>query len=133
MDIRGIYTGVCLECERSVFPKQSGLQLSLTTRLSRKFKSRANCLGSLGHLFCSTIAGVTLQLLYMLRMCASFGDLPTASYSRDPVKSPCKMHTFELFFTLSHILPLHDSHLNTGFLNAELRANLRNKANTMVD
>ena len=23
--IRGIYTGVCLECERSVFPKQNGL------------------------------------------------------------------------------------------------------------
>ena len=23
--IRGIYTGVCLECERSVFPKQSDL------------------------------------------------------------------------------------------------------------
>ena len=26
------------------------------------------------------------------------------------------MHTLELFFTLSHTLPLHDSHLNTGFL-----------------
>ena len=23
--IMGIYTGVCLECERSIFPKQSGL------------------------------------------------------------------------------------------------------------
>ena len=23
--IRGIYTGVCLECEKSVFPKESGL------------------------------------------------------------------------------------------------------------
>ena len=23
--IRGIYTGVCMECEESVFPKQSGL------------------------------------------------------------------------------------------------------------
>ena len=23
--VRGIYTGVCLECEKSVFPKQSGL------------------------------------------------------------------------------------------------------------
>ena len=34
------------------------------------------------------------------------------------------MHTFELFFTLSHTLPLHDSHLNTGFLNVELQANL---------
>ena len=23
--IRGIYTGVCLKCERSIFPKQNGL------------------------------------------------------------------------------------------------------------
>ena len=28
--IRGIYTGVCLECERSVFPKQGGLSRELT-------------------------------------------------------------------------------------------------------
>ena len=33
------------------------------------------------------------------------------------------MHTLELFFTLSHTLPLHDSHLNTGLLNVELQAN----------
>ena len=33
------------------------------------------------------------------------------------------MHTLELFFTLFHTLPLYDSHLNTGFLNAELQAN----------
>ena len=25
MGIRGIYTGVCMECKESVFPKQSGL------------------------------------------------------------------------------------------------------------
>ena len=25
MGIRGIHTGVCLECERFIFPKQSGL------------------------------------------------------------------------------------------------------------
>ena len=44
------------------------------------------------------------------------------------------MHTLKLFFTLSHTLPLHDSHLNTGFLNAELQANLfQNKANKMIE
>ena len=38
------------------------------------------------------------------------------------------------FFTLSHTLPLHDSHLNTGLLIAKIQANLaRNKANKMVD
>ena len=44
------------------------------------------------------------------------------------------LHKLEHFFTLSHTLPLHDSHLNTGLLIAKLQANLaRNKANKMVD
>ena len=106
----------------------------LATGLSREFKSRANCLASLGLLSCSATAGMTLQLLYILYTCASFGDLPATSHSRDPIMSPYRMHTSELFFTLSHTLPLHDSHLNTGFLNAELQTNLVwNKANKMVD
>ena len=47
---------------------------------------------------------------------------------------PCWVHNLEFFFTLSHKLPLHDSHLNTRFLSAELQANLaRNKTNKMVD
>ena len=96
--------------------------LGLTTRLSHEFKLRANCLASLELLSCSAIAGVTFQLPCMLRTCASFGDLPAASHSWDPVASPYRMHS-ELFFTFSHTLPLHDSHLNTGFLNAELQAN----------
>ena len=36
---------------------------------------------------------------------------------------PTSLHSLEHFFTLSHTLPLHDSHLNTGFLNAKLQAN----------
>ena len=44
------------------------------------------------------------------------------------------MYTFELFFTLSHTLPLHNSHLNTGLLIDKKQTNLaRNKANKMVD
>ena len=44
------------------------------------------------------------------------------------------LHNLEHFFTLSHSLPLHDSHLNTGLLIAKIQANLaRNKANKMVD
>ena len=46
---------------------------------------------------------------------------------------PASLHSPEHFFTLSHTLPLHDSHLNTGFLSAVLQANLsRNKANTWL-
>ena len=64
----------------------------------------------------------------------SFGDLPAASHSRDPVTSPCRMYTSELFFTLSHTLSLHNFHLNILFLNAELQENLAwNKTNKMVD
>ena len=44
------------------------------------------------------------------------------------------LHNLEHFLTLSHTLPLHDSHLNTGLLIVKIQANLaRNKANKMVD
>ena len=46
---------------------------------------------------------------------------------------PASLHCLEHFFTLSHTLPLHDSHLNTRFLNAVLQANMsQNKANTWL-
>ena len=62
-----------------------------------------------------------------------------AAYSRKlPARSNCEslffLHTLKHFFTLSHSLPLQESHLNTGLLIAKIRANLaRNKANKMVD
>ena len=47
---------------------------------------------------------------------------------------PATLHKLEHFFTLSHTLPFHDSHLNTGLLIAKIQANLvRNKVNKMVD
>ena len=47
---------------------------------------------------------------------------------------PASLHSLKHFFTLSHTLPLHDSHLNIGLLIAKLQANLaRNKSNKMVD
>ena len=109
-------------------------RLGLATWLIRKFKSRANCLARLEVLSCNAPTGVTLQLPYMLHTCASFGDLTASSKSQDPVARPCRVHTFELFFILSHTLPLHESHLNTGFLSAEFTSKLAwNKANKMVD
>ena len=83
--IRGIYIGVCLECKRSVFPKQSGL----ATWPRDLIESRVNCLARLKVLFCNAPAGMTLQLPCTLHTCASFGDLPTASQLRDPVVRPC--------------------------------------------
>ena len=75
--IRGIYTCVCLECERSVFPKQGGL----VTCPRDLTDSRANCLASLGLLSYSGTAGVTLQLPCMLHTCACFGELQATSHS----------------------------------------------------
>ena len=47
---------------------------------------------------------------------------------------PATLHKLKYFFTLSHTLPLHDSHLNTRLLIAKIQANLaRNKANKMID
>ena len=44
------------------------------------------------------------------------------------------LHNLEHFFTLSHTLSLHNSHLNTGLLIAKIQVNLaQNKANKMVD
>ena len=50
-------------------------------------KSRANCLARLEVLSCSAPTGVTLQLLYMLHMCATFGDLLAARSSREVLLS----------------------------------------------
>ena len=70
----------------------------------------------------------------MLHTCASFGGLLVASHPRVQLRVSASLHNLEHFFTLSHSLPLHDSHLNTGLLIAKVQANLaRNKANKMVD
>ena len=105
-------------------------RLNLATGLSREFKPQANGLASLGLLSCSATVGMTLQLPRMLHTCANFGGLAVASHLR----VSASLHNLEHFFTLSHSLPLHDSHLNTGLLIAKIQANLvRNKANMMVD
>ena len=50
------------------------------------------------------------------------------------LRVPVSLHNLKQFFTLSHTLPLHNSHLNTGLLIAKIQANLvRNKVNKMVD
>ena len=112
------------------FPNRVVWQLGLVTGLSHEFKWWANDLANLGLLSCSTTAGMTLQLPCMLHMCAVVGDLPVASQPR----VSASLHNLEHFFTLSHLLPLHDSHLNIGLLIAKIQENLtQNKANKMVD
>ena len=71
----------------------------------------------------------------MLGTCASIWRLAAASYPRNPAASPCFFaYTWAILRTLSHTLPLHESHINIGFLINKIQANLaRNKANKMVD
>ena len=83
---------------------------------------------------CSALAGMTLQLL----ACLAREQLLAACSCESPVRSSRKslffLYTLKHFFTLSHSLPLQESHLNIGLLIAEIQANLtRNKANKMVD
>ena len=116
------------------FPNKVVWRLDLATGLSREFKPRANSLASLRLLSCSATTGMTLQLPHMLHTCANFGGLPIASHPRVQPRVSASLHNLRHFFTLSHSLPLHDSHLNTGLLIAKIQENLaQNKANKMVD
>ena len=111
------------------FPNRVVWQFGLVTGLSREYG-----LASLGLLSYSVTAGMTLQLSCMFHSCANFGGLPVASHSRVQPWVFASLHNLEHFFTLSHSLLLHDSHLNTGLLIAKIQAYLaRNKANKMVD
>ena len=127
---RCIYTGVRMECEESSFSKQGWLM----AWLSREFQPWGNWMANCPILSCSALVGMTLQLLACLAWV-----LPSVACSRkSPVRSSREslffLHTLELIFTLSHSLPLQESHLNTGLIIVEIQANLaQNKANKMVD
>ena len=75
---------------------------------------------------------VVQQLAWLFSSPACFTRVPALAAYQPRVSA--FWHNLKHFFTLSHSLPLHDSHLNTGLLIAKIQANLaRNKANKMVD
>ena len=116
------------------FPKRVVWWLSLATGLSREFKPRANGLASLGLLSCSATTSVTLQLLACLAYVHHSGGLQSQATREIQSRVLASLHKLDQFFTQSHTLLLHDSHLNTRLLIAKIQANLaRNKANKMVD
>ena len=134
MDIRGIYTGVRMECEESGFSNRAGWRLGLATWLSCEFQPRGNWMASLYFLSCSALAGMTLQLLACLARVQFLATCKPRATREIQSRVPVSLHNLEHFFKLSHTLPLHDSHLNIGLLIAKIQANLtRNKANKMVD
>ena len=116
------------------FPSKVFWRLDLATELNREFKPQANGLANLGLLSCSVTASTTLQLPACLARVLQFGSLQLRVTREIQPRVPASLHTLEQFFNLSHTLPLHDSHLNTGLLIAKIQTNLtQNKANKMVD
>ena len=70
----------------------------------------------------------------MLSTCSKFSNLQPQATREIQLRVLVSLHNLKHFFTLSHTLPLHDPHLNTGLLTAKIQANLTgNKANKMVD
>ena len=117
-----------------VFQNRSGSWLSLAAWLSREFQPRGNWTASYPILSYSAPASVTLQLL----ACLAHEQLLATCNSESPARSSREslffLHTLKHFITLSHSLPLQESHLNIGLLIAKIQANLAwNKANKTVD
>ena len=83
---------------------------------------------------CSDSASLTLQLSTCFACVFHFSESPLMSQSQVPVASHFLLHILDQIFALFHTQPLHYSHLNIGYLNAEIQANLaRNKANTWLN
>ena len=100
---RVFIVGCVWNAKSQLQPNRVFWRLKLATGTSREFESRANCLVRLEVLSCSATAGVTLQLPYMLHTCASFGNLPIVSQSRDPItRLFLRAHSWAFLHTLEH-------------------------------
>ena len=138
LDISWVWEVFILVCvwnaKSQFFQNRAGWRLGLATWLSHKFKPRTNWMASLDFL------PLVLQLVWCFNFSACLACVqllaackPQATHEVQS-QVPATLHKLEHFFTLSHTLPLHDSHLNIGLLIAKIQANLaRNKANKMVD
>ena len=119
-----------MKCENSGFSKQGWL----VAWLSREFQLRGNRTASCHILSYSAPAGTTLSLLACLTREQLLATCSRESPARSSRESLFFLHILEHFFTLSHSLPLQESHLNTRLLIAKIQANLAwNKANKMVN
>ena len=117
-----------------VFQNKAGSRLDWVASSNREFQPRGNWMANCPILSCSVPAGMTFQLLACLARVQLLAACSCKSPARFSRESLFFLHTLEHFFTLSHSLPLEESHLNTGLLIAEIQKNLVwNKANKMVD
>ena len=131
---KGIYSGVCEECEKSVFiqtghSSNSVLQVEQVASLSRELTVWPDCI------FCPVVLQLSwpFSSLHASHVC-HFGDLLVVSQLWNLVARLLCMHTSWVFFTLSHTQLLHNSHLNTRYLIAKIQENLtQNKTNTWLN
>ena len=80
-----------------------------------------------------TFCLVVLQLVWRFSFSACFTRVHHLAACQSPATHEIQSRVLASV-TLSHTLPLHDSHLNTELLIDKIQANLtRNKANKMVD
>ena len=108
--------------------------LGLAAWLSCKFQLRGNWMASLYFLSCSAPVGMTLQFLACLACVQLLAACKPRTTHEIQSWVLASLHNLEHFFTLSHILLWHDSHLNIGLLIVKIQVNLaQNKANKMVD
>ena len=99
--------------------------LGWVASLSHELTARLDC----PFLFYSAPTIVTLQLPTCFTRVAFLRVASRESLARITLNA----HTLEIF-TLFHTQPLHNFHLNTGYLIAEIQANLaRNKTNTWLN
>ena len=129
-----IYRRVREKCEKSYFciighSGDSVSQVERVASLSCELTAWPECI------FCLVVLQLSwpFSFLHASHMWY-FGKSTVASHSRNPVaRILLNAHTLN-FFTLSHTQPLHDSHLNTGYLIAEIHTNLaQNKVNTWLN
>ena len=107
-------------------PNRAFWWLSLVTRMSRKLTAWLDCV------FLSYSAPVIVTLQFL----ACFTHVPPWRLASHKIRSQDSfdLYTSWVFFTFFHSQPLHDSHLNIGYLIAKIQANLIwNKANTWLN
>ena len=86
--MRGIYTGVRIEYEKSIFPKQGWLATWPRDLTDSQVQAASKLNVQSGFLSCSAPAGMTVQLPCMFCAYATFGGLQATSLPRDPAASP---------------------------------------------
>ena len=128
---KGIYNKVCDECEKSYFciighSSNSVSWVEWVTILICKLTAWSD------YIFCP----VVLQLSWPFSFLHASHVWRLASHksvARSSRETSLNAHNL-IFFTFSHTQPLHNSHLNTGYLIAKIQANLaQNKANTWLN